>query len=72
MTTESSSRAGGVPSATVDVRDNDCHVYRIPAALEPRFQVQMEAINRAKFGSSAWHDANDALDHEFGKYMFGG
>lgn len=57
---------------TVDVRDNDCHVYRIPAELKPRFQAQMEAIDGKSFGSSAWHDANDALDREFGKYLFGG
>ena len=60
-----------ISAGHIEVRDNDAHRYHIPEAQEAAFRRALDRICAATRQSSEWHDANAALDSEFGRYMIG-
>ena len=60
-----------VPAGHVEMRDNDGHRYHIPEARQAVFAQALEKICSAKWQTEALHDANAALDNEFGQYLEG-
>lgn len=53
----------------VQRRDNDSHIYRVPAGLATRFDRLLEDICTAGLYTNAWYEANDILNDEFGGYL---
>lgn len=52
-------------------RDGDGNWYSLPPDLAEVFDQAVEDIQLAEFLSEEWHEANDNLLNQFGKYMKG-
>lgn len=54
-----------------DLRDNDGHMYRVPAELVEEFKTLRDKIISVKPRSDAWYDLNAEFDNKFHHLMFG-
>jgi hypothetical protein len=53
-----------------DLRDNDGHMYRVPASMVEEFKKLRDDVISVKPRSDAWYDLHAEFDNKFGHLMF--
>ena len=61
---------GNIVANFYDLRDNDGHMYRVPAELVDEFKKLRDDVLSVKFRSEAWYDLHAEFDNKFGRLMF--